>query len=284
MRTTVFTSVFARVLVSALLLGACGSDDSTGTVVTGPTCGDSTVKKGYVGSQTLAAQGRTYELYVPDAAPSEATYPLILVFHGDGGTGAGIRQAFNLEAVTGGKAVIVYPDGEGRSWSIDTAESMAKDIAFVDALVDDLATTRCIDKSRVYATGFSKGAYFVNQLACRSKTSFKAIATHAGGGPFGIDGTDQYDDHGHLVCANKSIAALQVQGLSDNEVPPSEGEKPREHWRVSNGCNSSTSAYAPSPCVAYGGCTLPEVYCAIPDLGHGLWSEAAQVTWGFFSK
>lgn len=277
-------AIFTTLLFAVIALGACGSDESTGTVVTGPSCGDSSLKKGYVGSQTLSSQGRTYELFVPTAASSEATYPLILVFHGDGGTGAGMREAFNLESVTNGQAVIVYPDGEGRSWSIDSADSMGKDIAFVDALVDELAATRCIDKSRVYATGFSKGAYFVNQLACRSKTSFKAIATHAGGGPFGIEGSDQYDDRGHLVCANKSIAALQVQGLADGEVPPSEGEKAREHWRVSNGCGGATSAYAPSPCVAYDGCSLPEVYCAIPDLGHGIWSEAPQVTWSFFSK
>jgi len=230
-----------------------------------------------VGSTT-----RTYELYVPAGYDGTRAYPIVFAFHGDGGTGAGIRGSFHLETTSGGEAIFVYPDGTGKTWHIDTLAEMMPDIGFVDAITDSLTTIYCVDSARIFATGMSRGAYFVNQLACRSRTAFRAVATHAGGGPFGV-ADSEWDGQGNLACS-ATLSALQVQGLSDTVVPPSEGRKPRDFWRARNGCAATTSAYGTSPCVAYDGCARPEVWCAIPGLGHALWSNASQVTWDFFTS
>ncbi|MDB4940905.1 MAG: hypothetical protein JWP97_439 [Labilithrix sp.] len=296
-------------VVSLAALGACSDDpvaggpdtgdggSSSGDTTTGgridgggggggKACGASGVTGGFAGSQTITASGakRTYELYVPDAYDGKTTYPLVFVFHGDGGTGAGMRSGFDLESASGKGAIIVYPDGLGKTWDIDDAAGLAKDVAFVDAVAADLTKTHCADPSRLFAVGFSKGAYFTNQLACTTKTSFRAVVTHAGGGPFYLDGAGmKFDDQGDLACPSPPVAALQVQGSADNEVPVSEGDKARDHWVAANGCKTSTKPYDPSPCVAYDGCDAarPEVWCQVPALGHQIWSQGAKVTWAF---
>jgi polyhydroxybutyrate depolymerase len=247
-------------------------------------CGAAVTAVGFLGSQSLTVGGtpRTYALYLPAAYDSAKAYPLVFAFHGDGGTGAGIRGSFGLEATSGGAAIFVYPDGTGKTWHIDTLPQMTPDIAFVDAMVDALSTTYCVDSARIFATGMSRGAYFVNQLACRSRTSFRAIASHAGGGPFGV-ADSEWDSSWNLICP-ASPSALQVQGLADAVVPPSEGQKARDFWRAKSACGATTSPYGTSPCVAYAGCAQPEVWCAIPGLGHAFWTNASKVTWDFFAS
>lgn len=302
--------VLGSLFGAAFALVACGSDDDSppasdvndapvGTSDSGntnpnppdsgsppgTTCGTVPDKKGFVGSQKIQVSGdeHSYELFLPNDYDGMKSYPVIFVFHGDGGTGAGIRGYFPIEDASGGAAIIVYPDGPSETWQIDGYDDMMKDIGFIDAVADSLAKTYCVDTSRMFATGFSKGAYFVNQLACRSKTVWKAIVSNSGGGPFGTDDRDWGSD-GNLKCPHAPTAALQVQGTDDNTVGPEEGMKARDFWKGANGCKDSTSSYDPSPCVAYDGCAKPEVWCSVDGLGHSVWSETPKVAWAFFSK
>lgn len=185
-----------------------------------------------------------YQLLVPDSYDGQKIFPIVFVFHGDGGTGTGIRGSFNLEAESAGEAIIVYPDGEAKTWSIDDAAGLLKDVGFIDALAANLATSHCTDKKRVFAVGFSKGAYFANQLACLSKAGLRAVVTHAGGGPFGVVGSGTSFKNGQLLCPAPSVAALQVQGESDGAVPVSEGTKARDHRRRVNECTTTSSAFS----------------------------------------
>ena len=249
-------------------------------------CGATGVKTGFVGSQSITVGGskRTYELFVPESYDGKKTFPLTFVFHGDGGTGAGIRSSFELEAASQSGSIFVYPDGANNTWVIGEASGLKADVAFIDAVAADLGRSHCTDSKRVFAVGFSKGAYFTNMLACLSKSNLRAVVTHAGGGPFGLDGSGtSFDNKGNLTCPSPPVAALQVQGTADTSVPPSEGTKARDYWRTTNGCKTATKPYDPSPCVAYDGCNAarPEVWCEIPGLTHTLWQNAASVTWNF---
>ena len=279
---------------AGLFGGEASASSSSGTSGTsgtpGSKCGADGVTGGFVGSQSITADGaaRTYELYVPAAYDGMTSYPLVFVFHGDGGTGAQVRKSFDLETASAGGAVIVYPDGLGKTWNIDAATGLMKDTAFIDAVAADLAKTHCADAKRFFGVGFSKGAYFVNQLACVSKSNFRAIASFEGGGPFYIDGAGMKFDKqtGALVCPAPPVAALQVQGTADTTVPPSEGQKARDHWIAANTCQSTTTAYDPSPCVSYDGCVADrlEVWCLVPGLTHSIWDKGEQATWNFFKS
>ncbi len=54
------------------------------------------------------------------------------------------------------------------------------DLEFVTALLDQLEATQCIDTSRVYASGFSDGAYMASALGCAMSDRFAAIGAVSG--------------------------------------------------------------------------------------------------------
>lgn len=252
-----------------------------------PGCGPAVSKTGYLGSQSLKVGGgtRTYGLYVPDKYDGKTAYPIVIVLHGDGGTGDEIRGyvGTKLEAESGAGAVFAYPDGEGTTWQTDDIGGLTTDISFIDTLVGELQKKYCTDKKRVFYTGFSRGAYFANQAACRTKVSIRGVATHAGGGPFGVQDSE-FDSNGNLACPSPPVAAIQFHGENDG---PEEGMKSRDYWRAANSCKSTTSPYDPSPCVSYDGCApgRPEVWCLIPGLGHGVWMpQGVSATWKFFAS
>jgi polyhydroxybutyrate depolymerase len=261
------------------------TDDATPPDL-GPTCGAAGVKPGATSQSLMVGTSkRTYELFLPSSYDNHRTFPLVLVFHGDGGTGAGIRASFPLEAAAAGGAIFAYPDGESATWQIDTADGVTTDIAFIDALAAELAKTHCTDPKHVSAVGFSKGAYFVDQYACLGKTPLRAVVAHSGGGPFGVTGlATKYDDQGNLVCPDAPIPAMQIIGQADDLL--TEAQKARDYWEHANGCKTTSSATAPSPCVSYDGCTagLPEIYCEIPGLGHQIWPAAPKTVWTFVTS
>lgn len=246
-------------------------------------CGNANTPKGLQAKQaiTVGSEKRTYELFVPEGYDGQKTFPLVFVFHGDGGTGAGIRNSFKLEAASGQGAIFVYPDGLGKTWRFDNAAGLAKDVAFVDQLAADLGKSHCTDKKRVFAVGFSRGAYFANMLGCHSKSGLRAVVAHGGGGPFGVDGSGTTFPGGQLKCPQPPVAAMQVIGQADGLL--SEAKKARDHWQRVNACKTTTAPYDPSPCVSYDGCAAdrPEIYCEVPGLGHAIWDKGAQVTWDF---
>jgi len=249
-------------------------------------CGKAPPAVGFLGGQTIAVAGapRTFGLYVPAGYDPNKGYPLIFALHGDGGDGAGARAGMKLEAPAREGAIFVYPDGRGRTWDLNTMPPEKNpDVLFFDALVAKLGDTMCLARGRVFVTGHSNGAYMANQLGCWRGGVVRAIAPHSGGGPY--DSTNKgYDEHGDLVCPGSPVAALVVHGQADGVVAPSEGQFSLSHWRRVDGCQASTAKVAPEPCVAYTGCARPVVSCSVPGLGHGEWSQAAQLTWDFFAS
>ncbi len=291
-------------LAAVAALAACSDDTSSTASSSGGSSGGSSSSSssssgggggggggpagpGFLDAQKITAGGaaRTYAIYVPPTRDPAKPLPAVFVFHGDGGTGASIRKSFNLEAVAGDAAIFVYPDGEGRSWNLDDKAPANKDIAFFDALVAEVKKTWGADDKRIFATGYSSGGYFANQLGCRRGSVLRAVASHAAGGPYGAD--DEYDDNGNLVCPEPPVAALASHGTSDGTVALSEGISSRDYWRRVNQCATTTKPHDPSPCVEYTGCApgRPVVWCEVPGVGHVVWpSEGAKVTWSFFAS
>ena len=90
--------------------------------------------------------------------------------------------------------IVAYPqaliaDGSGYDWNIAgepmvngkyPPASAPSDVAFLTALVRDLAARYCVDLGRVYATGVSGGGRMASQLGCDASSVFAAIAPVAG--------------------------------------------------------------------------------------------------------
>jgi polyhydroxybutyrate depolymerase len=245
-----------------------------------PACGKAGAKTGVLSQHVpIFGKTRSYTLVVPPSYTPATSYPLVYVLHGHGGSGARARAALDLEGASGGRAIFVYPDGLGGGWDLDSPASKNADVALFDATLAVTQSNYCVDLRRVFVAGFSNGAYMANQLGCRRGDRIRAIASHAGGGPYEVAG--EYDEQGHLLCHGKPVASLVVHGTADSTVVPSEGQKSIDHWTFANRCSSSTPTASQS-CVSFQGCASPVTACKVPGLGHGVWAQAKQVTWAFF--
>ncbi len=132
---------------------------------------------------------RTYYLYVSPNLPMGRPVPLVLMFHGGGGTPkfAERESKFNELADREG-FLVAYPEGLRRSWNdgrgakvIPAQRDNVDDVAFVAALIDDTSKLHQVDRKRVYATGISNGAVFSHYLAANLSSRIAAIAPVVGG-------------------------------------------------------------------------------------------------------
>jgi polyhydroxybutyrate depolymerase len=248
-----------------------------------PGCGRA-AKAGAQGRKVAAlGKPRAYTVVVPNDYHPKTPYPVVFALHGNGGNANGARVSLDLERHARGQAIFVYPEGTGGGWDLDNETGKNRDVALFDAILLGLHESLCVDERRIFVTGFSNGAYMANQLACRRGERIRAVATHAGGGPYENAGAT-YDDHGHLVCPGKSVATLVVHGAADGTVAPSEGQKSVDHWSIANRCSGGSSPSGPPACVSMNGCVQPVVACKVPGLGHAIWSEGKRMTWSFFDS
>lgn len=252
---------------------------------------DGMLLKGFQSQTKLIVRGqdRTYDWLIPDAHDGRHPIPVIFVFHGDGGTGAQIRQSYKLEDQVGGKAIFVWMDAEPtkKSWDLERGVETNADMQMFDTIVKSIQDNYCVDTNRVFVTGVSSGAYFTNQLACFRGGSIRAIASHGGGGPSSSDALNVNPQTGELLCPEKPVAALITHGSDDTEVKPSEGKFSLDYWSHVNSCRpGGLEVFDPAPCINQLSCAVdrPVVYCDVPGIGHTLWSEAPRATWKFFDQ
>jgi len=161
---------------------------------------------------------RDYVLYVPTNYDSNISVPLILNFHGFGGSGAQqmANSTFRPIADTAG-FIIVHPTGTPfngfvNHWNVGgfTNGSTVDDIGFTAALIDSLSANYNINPTRVYSTGFSNGGFFSHRLACELPNRIAAIAS--------VSGT--FTPTMQANCSpSHPTPVLQIHGTTDPTVP-----------------------------------------------------------------
>jgi polyhydroxybutyrate depolymerase len=161
---------------------------------------------------------RTYLLHVPPGPPA-GPVPLVLVFHGGGGSGLGTERLTRFSELGDREGVLVaYPEGVGRNWYDGrefTTGSRAHreridDVGFVAAMLDAVARAHAVDPGRIYATGISNGAVFSHYLAAHLSARIAAIAPVVGGI---ADPPDAW------LRPDRPVSVLILQGTTDPLVP-----------------------------------------------------------------
>ncbi|MHC5917774.1 MAG: extracellular catalytic domain type 1 short-chain-length polyhydroxyalkanoate depolymerase [Nostoc sp.] len=125
---------------------------------------------------------RTYYIYTPKSYNPKHAMSLVLVFHGDRGSGNSIAQVtrFNNLAEAFG-FIAVYPNGLDHQWSFTGhLRKNIDDISFVAALIEHIERIRNINSRKIYATGFSQGGILTQALACKLPNKIAAFASVAG--------------------------------------------------------------------------------------------------------
>ena len=188
------------------------------------------------GRNVLVVDGRErgYELHLPapSGAPSGASggaegsevadvagAPLVILLHGRGGTGAGMRDITAFDAVADAHGLVVaYPDGIAHEWNYTRGlpgyekveDADRDDVTFMAALTEHLVTSLDLDPERTYLAGFSNGGFMTNRVACERPDLFAAYGS-VGGAGFG--GMTQ-------LCVQEPPAAfLIMHGTADPIVP-----------------------------------------------------------------
>ncbi len=194
---------------------------------------------------------RTYHLHVPKNMPKDKAVPLVLMFHGGGGTPAFAERESKFSDLADREGfLVVYPEGVGKSWNdgrgvkaIPAQRDNVDDLAFIAALIDDVAKAHKVDPKRVYATGISNGAMFSHYLAANLSSRIAAIAPVVGGMPEPLS---------EKFKPEKPVAVLILQGTEDllvpykggDVTPPGAGKRGRivatedavKKWAEHNGC------------------------------------------------
>jgi polyhydroxybutyrate depolymerase len=131
---------------------------------------------------TRAINGRNYLVHVPEGFVGYQYYPLVMFYPGKGGPAETAQQNFKLDTLP---AITVYPfptmskDGAW-AWQGAPYSSNADDVSFTEAILDSLNVDLCVDKTRVYAVGYSNGGGFASLLSCTLSDRFAAYAVVAG--------------------------------------------------------------------------------------------------------
>jgi polyhydroxybutyrate depolymerase len=169
-------------------------------------------------SVKVDGQERSYHLHIPPQYDANKPTPVILAFHG-GGTNAPIMAlscGLTTKADDAG-FIVVYPNGTGEGnlmlvWNSGgfrdpNARNRPDDVAFVEALLNDLATVANVDSKRVYATGMSNGGMMCYRLAAELSDRIAAIAP--------VSGTMSVN----RCRPKRPVAVIHFHGTADKRVP-----------------------------------------------------------------
>lgn len=207
------------------------------------TAGDKTM---YV---NVDGKNREFIMHVPDTYKGDKAVPLVLDFHGIGGSGDQHINATKLKAVTDLEGVIsLYPTGTpknimGNGWNVGPCCSYDDDIKFSREMIKAVQEAACIDPKRVYATGFSMGGGMTNHIACNMADVIAAVA------PAAMD----LNTVNSVSCnPARPIPIIMFRGKNDNVCRYGGGdsgyndglnflgaEKNFEFWSKKNGCTDA---------------------------------------------
>jgi polyhydroxybutyrate depolymerase len=135
---------------------------------------------------------RTWTLHVPPSYRSGRPVPLVVLYHGGGGSGRQAQASYGMDPVADREGFLVaYPDGTGIlrrglfTWNAGNCceyalEHDIDDVAFTKAMLERIRRDFTIDERRIYATGISNGAMMSYRMACEMAGVFAAIAPVAG--------------------------------------------------------------------------------------------------------
>jgi poly(3-hydroxybutyrate) depolymerase len=221
------------------------------------------------GNLTIQSGGasRKYILRVPDGYDNAHPYRLVFAFAESGSSAMSVatRNYFTMATLDSKNTIFVAPDAANGAGSWSKA-----DVDLTDAILAALEGDLCIDKSRIFATGFSFGGAMSLALACTRADVFRGVAFFSGADLTGsCTGAD---------ALKKPIAYYASQASQDStgDPMPSSGRVKQAEFAAVNGCmpepkaTTFPAAGQPHTCTDYKGCSAghPTKYCVF-DGPHG---------------
>jgi polyhydroxybutyrate depolymerase len=254
----------------------------------------------------VAHDGRdfVFHVHIPASVDVHAPAPVVLFFHGGGGSADGQELVVQLIPFADAHGFVLVrgegfatPGGNGEVWNAGSCCAAAADNALaidhvgaVRAFLDLLATQTCVDAKRVFATGHSNGGMFSYRLGCELADRIAAIAPNAA---MLMDrDLDATPVKTLFACTpSRPVPVLHLHGLADLCAPfaggSSNGLDPATRppvqygidvFRAANACAAepmTTFTTGMASCSTWGGCSAGAdvTLCTIGGAGH-IWAGA----------
>jgi polyhydroxybutyrate depolymerase len=133
-------------------------------------------------NQLLAAGGDDggYVRQVPPSYTGRVPMPVVIDLHGWGESAAIQVQISQLGAYGATHRFITVTPQIAEPALVWRLGFDGKDVAFMGALLHTIDATLCVDRNRVFVTGYSYGAFLTSTLACVDASQIAAVAPVAG--------------------------------------------------------------------------------------------------------
>jgi len=200
-----------------------------------------------------------FRIYVP-AAASGTVLPTVIDWHASGDdedVQANVTGYEDLAEYEG--FIVVHPRHSTPAydstplWQTDIGAMEADDLAYANALIDELETNWCADPARIYSTGYSLGSLFTARLVCGLSDRIAAAVS--------VGGVFHTDD----CTPGRAVPYAAFHGTADPVLPYDASvkaiyggdaaflaQKPRaefEEFVAAAGCSTTSVDTQPSPSV-----------------------------------
>lgn len=156
--------------------------------------------------------GGYYLAAVPDDWDGQAPLGLVVYFHGWNGSPKGtFRNRGMVRGATSRNAIFIAPFAQTGYWrqiGQGRAERGRDEAAYIRAVMADVRRRWPIDERRTLASGFSRGASMVWNVACYTGDLFRAYAPIAGG----------FWRSNPETCPSGPVNLRHIHGLKDGVV------------------------------------------------------------------
>jgi polyhydroxybutyrate depolymerase len=167
------------------------------------------------GTIVSSGEKREYLLYVPKSYDRTKPTPLVISLHTSMSwpNSSMAISRWNLVADENG-FIVVYPEGTGhgpKSWEMTGSETPSRmpDVIFISKLIDKLAASYNIDKTRIYANGMSNGGGMAFVLSCTMSDRIAAV---------GMVSTGLYPEWSWCID-HRPVAVIAFHGTADPICP-----------------------------------------------------------------
>ncbi len=200
---------------------------------------------------------RPYQYQVPSNYDPSKPTPLVILLHAYSVDGALEDLYFGFSRYADSNDILyAYPDGTkdhlgNRFWSATDAccgdLGTVDDVAYLDAVIDDMRAKFNVDDKRVFLAGHSNGAFMAHRMACDSASKIAAIVSLAGRNWLDMS----------RCKPTEPVAVLEVDGTADMDIqynggttggtgaPYGSARDTVAGWATRDGCSPITDTSLP---------------------------------------
>jgi polyhydroxybutyrate depolymerase len=156
---------------------------------------------------------RQFTIYSSSKIKADEKVPLLLNFHGSGMTALEHMFYTNTNALAEEKGfIVVYPQGLNNDWNVGFEQDYdhgTKDVEFIEILIQKLQKHYPVDVDKIYATGLSRGGFFVQRLVAELPNTVNGFVSI---------GAPMPNEVKNRMQSTEKVKAMYVHGTADEVV------------------------------------------------------------------